>query len=151
MRWWLLVHWIGLILWLGPGIAGMFMNIRARREPPASRALLARFLAPVYGTLIGPGAMLTAVTGVILTMRLARGGGAMGSPGLMIMQVTGLVGALIVLFVVLPAAGRLARVAAQVDADDLPPAFNALRKRVVVGSSVGGTLGVIALVASVFG
>lgn len=151
MKLWLLAHWAGMILWLGPGIAGMFMNIRARRETPAARALLARFLAPVYGTLIGPGAMITAVTGVVLTMRLARVGGAMASPGLIIMQGAGLVGALIVMFVVLPAAGRLARVAATVEGGDLPPVFNSLRKRIVVGSSVGGTLGVIALVAAVFG
>lgn len=151
MRPWLLVHWIGLILWLGPGVAAMFMNIRARREPPSVRALLARALAPVHGVLIGPGALLTAVTGVVLTMRLARTGVPRGSIGLMVMQGAGLVGALVVLFVVLPAAARLARVAASVQGDELPPAFTALRKRVVVGSSVGGTLGVIALVAAVFG
>jgi len=151
MRLWLLVHWIGLILWLGPGVGAMLMSIRARREPPSVRALLARLLAPVYGVLIGPGALLTAVTGVVLTMRLARAGTPMGSVALMIMQGAGLVGALVVLFVVLPAAGRLARVAAAVQGDALPPAFGALRKRVVVGSSVGGTLGVIALVAAILG
>lgn len=151
MRLWVLVHWIGLILWLGPGVAVMFMNIRARREPPSVRAMLARLLAPVHGVLIGPGALLTAVTGIVLTMRLARAGMPMDSVGLMIMQAAGLVGALVVLFAVLPAAARLARVAAAVQGDELPPAFTALRRRVVVGSSVGGTLGVIALFAAILG
>lgn len=151
MRLWLFLHWVGVILWLGGGVTGMLVSIRARDEPPATRAALARLMGPAYTGLVGPGAVLTAVSGIVLTMRLAGGGMEMGSPGLMLMQGAGLIGALVVLVVVLPAASRMGRVARDLErGGQLTGTFAALRRRLVVGSSIGGSLGVLALIGALW-
>jgi hypothetical protein len=64
----------------------------------------------------------------------------------MLMMTSGILGALIAIGVTVPTAARLGRL--QLDPrGELPESFAGLRKRLVIASSVAGSLGLVALVA----
>lgn len=144
---WLFLHLLGFTMWLGGGIASMVAGAGARREDRPGMGAVVRSQAAVQRAVIAPGALLTVLSGLILTFAVTgRTGELVGfSLWLVVMQGTGLVGALIVLLVGLPTATRLAR---------LDPAgqhaayFDELRQRQRVVSSIAGLLALVALVAA---
>jgi uncharacterized membrane protein len=144
------LHLLGQALWIGGGIGAMVLVLAARSEEPRIKAAVYRLVARVHGVVIAPGALLTVLTGLWLTMALARlGQGAeLGRPGLAFMQGAGLVAGIVVLFVALPTANLLARVADPDEQGQLPPAFERLRRRQMMASSVAGTLAVLALLGA---
>jgi len=102
---WATLHFAGFAAWLGGLLANLALRAAAGRNPGSPLDL-----APVYRALVGPGAMLTVVTGLMLTLRLygeASGDGLGG--GLMAMQGLGIIAALVSLIVSVPTASRLAR------------------------------------------
>jgi hypothetical protein len=140
----LFLHLLGFVMWMGGGIATMFAGIAAKSEDRAGLGAVARAQAAVQRIVIGPGALLTVLSGLMLTF--ARGGMAGGSVWLMVMQGAGLVGALLTLFVAVPTASRLARL------DPTGPEaayFDELRNRQKVVGMVWGVLALLALVAGV--
>jgi len=146
IRFWLFVHLLGFTMWLGGAIAAMVAGVAAKREDRSGLGAVVRAQSAVYKTVIAPGALLTVLSGLILTFSVAgRTGELVGfSLWLVIMQGTGLLAALIALLVVLPTAAKLTR---------LDPAgpnaayFDELRQRQRIASSVAGTLALVALVA----
>lgn len=141
MRLWLFLHLLGFTMWLGGGLSAMFVGIAAKREDPRGVGAMVRAQSTLYKILIGPGALLTVLSGLVLTLRLYSGG---GSAWLMTMQGAGILGALLVLFVAVPASARLARL----DAEGPNAAYYAaLRGRLRVVGIIAGTLGLIALLA----
>ena len=142
---WIFLHLLGFVMWLGGGLAAMFAAIASKGTPRDQLGTVARLSAAIYTKVIGPGAALVVLTGVVLTMQLmsALGAGSGGSlsPWLMPMQGAGLLGAALVLVVSVPAAAKLARV----DAVAQGPAFDALRARLRIVGAIAGVLGVIAL------
>lgn len=150
MRFAQFLHLLGQALWIGGGIAAMTLALAARGEHPAVRGGVYRLLARVHGVVIAPGALITVLSGLWLTMTMARRGrGAeLGEPGLAIMQGLGMVAGILVLFVALPTANLLARIAEPDGSGQLPPGFDRLRKRQAVVASVAGALAVLALVAA---
>jgi len=140
----LFLHLLGFVLWMGGGIASMFAGIAAKSEDRAGLGAVARAQSAVQRIVIGPGALLTVLSGLMLTF--ARGGMAGGSVWLMVMQGAGLVGALLTLFVAVPTASRLARL----DPTGSEAAyFDELRNRQKVVGMVWGVLALLALVAGV--
>lgn len=141
------VHMLGQALWIGGAIAAMVMAVAARGEDTPIRAGIFRLLARVHSMVIGPGALLTVLSGIWLTMTLARQGeGAkLSDPGVATMQALGLIGGVLALFVGLPTAAALARAAEPGPDGNLPPVFDRLRKRQAVVSSVAGMMAVLAL------
>ncbi len=104
---WASLHFLGFTAWLG----GLFaaMALRAARRSPHD-AGTPDDLSAVYRVLVGPGAMLTVVSGMILTLRLYSSAAGVGlSDGLMAMQGLGLVAAMVSLIVSVPTASRLSR------------------------------------------
>ena len=96
--------------------------------------------------LIAPGALVTVLSGLILTFRVtARMGELVGfSFWLVLMQGTGILGALVALLVSLPTASRLARL----DPAGANAAYvDELRARQRIAASIAGTLALAALVA----
>jgi hypothetical protein len=95
--------------------------------------------------LVAPGALLTVLSGVMLTFAMTslRGGEAGFSLWLVLMQGAGVVGALIVLLVGLPTSAKLARLDPQG-----PNAryFDELRQRQRITSSIAGVFALAALV-----
>ena len=110
-----------------------------------------RLLGRVHGVVIAPGALITVLSGLWLTMTMARRGrGAeLGEPGLAMMQGLGIVAGILVLFIALPTANLLSRVAEPDQHGQLSPLFERLRKRQAVVSSVAGVLALLALLGAV--
>jgi len=144
------LHMLGQCLWIGGGIAAMTLAISARAEHPNLRAAVYRLLGQVHAVVIAPGAVLTVLTGIWLTMGLARVGRTdeLGQAGLATMQGAGLIAGILVLFVALPTANRLARVSVPDEKGQFSPAFERFRKRQMMVSSVAGVLAVLALAAA---
>jgi len=139
---WLFVHLLGFTMWLGGGIAAMFVGIASRSEDRASMGAVVRALAVMQRRVVSPGAVLAVISGLVLTFKVA--GMAAPSPWLMAMQGAGLVGALLNLAVMLPTANRAARI------DPTGPNgayFDELRNRMRVTGMIAGPQGLIALVA----
>jgi hypothetical protein len=143
---WFFLHLLGFTLWIGGGLGSMVAGIAGKREDRAGLGALARTQAAIQKNIVAPGALLTILSGLVLTFSVT--GRTDVTPGfampLMVMQGAGLVGGLITLLVGLPTASKLARL------DPLGPAaalFDELRQRQSVVASVGGILAMVALVA----
>lgn len=145
---WLVAHILGFVLWMGGGFAAMNVGIAMRRGPRTDLpALLGVQLRLVRG-LILPGSLLTAVSGLILTLRLYSSATSVnGFPRpLMIMQAAGLLGAAIVLVVSVPTASRVSRLD---PLGEYGPLVAQLSKKTAVAGSIVGVLGLTALVSGV--
>ncbi len=146
IEFWLFLHLLGFTLWLGGGFAAMVAGIAAKREDRQGLGVVVRLQSAFQRILVAPGALLTVLSGLILTFAVTgRTGELVGfSIWLVVMQGTGIVAALVSLMVGLPTATRLAR---------LDPAgsnaayFDELRQRQKVVSSIAGVLALVALVA----
>jgi hypothetical protein len=146
IRFWLFLHLLGFTMWLGGGLAVMVAGIASKREERAGLGAVVRAQAAVYKAIVGPGALLAVLSGLILTFSVsARMGELVGfSLWLLIMQGAGVLGALTVLLIGLPTAAKLSRL------DPLGAGaayFDELRQRQRVVGSVAGTLALLALVA----
>ncbi len=146
IRLWLFLHLLGFTMWLGGALAAMVAGIASKREDRSGLGAVVRSQAAVQKSIVAPGALLTVLSGLILTFSVtARMGELVGfSLPLVVMQGAGILGALIVLLVGLPTAAKLGRL------DPSGPGaayFDELRQRQRVTSSVAGVLGLIALVA----
>jgi hypothetical protein len=145
IRLWIFLHIVGFTLWIGGGLASMVAGIVSKREERPRLGAVVRAQAAVQRILVAPGALLTVLSGVMLTFAMTslRGGEAGFSIWLVLMQGAGLVGALIVLLVGLPTSAKLARI----DPDGANAAyFDELRQRQRVTSSIAGVFAVTALV-----
>lgn len=149
MRIWLFLHFFGQVLWLGAGLGSMVYGIVGKNEPGAVLAGIARGQVAVHKLLIGPGAFLMILSGVVLSLRMY--GSAMSGMAptvwMMVMQGAGLLGALIVLAFGMPTVARLGRVSPE---GQTAPLYQAIRRRHVAISIVSGTLGLLALIAASF-
>ena len=145
IRLWLVLHLIGFTLWIGGALAAMVAGIASKREDRAGLGAVVRSQAAVQKILVAPGALLSVLSGLMLTFAVTslRGGEHGFNFWLVLMQGTGLIGALLVLLVGLPAAAKLARI------DPLGPGaayFDELRQRQRVVGSVAGVFALAALV-----
>ena len=141
---WLFVHVLGFVLWLGGGLATMVAGVAAKRFPPGNRLVSYRLTSAVQRVLVGPGAVAVLVSGVVLGMRFVREGAI--PAWLILMMGAGVPAAALALGVALPTAAQLGRL----DLDsrgELPAGFAPLRQRLVRTASIAGGLGLIALVA----
>ena len=145
IRLWLFLHILGFTLWIGGALAAMVAGIASRHEDRAGLGAVVRTQAAVQKVVVAPGALLSVLSGLMLTFSVTslRGGEAGFNLWLVLMQGTGLVAALIVLMVGLPTAAKLARV----DPEGPGAAyFDELRQRQRVVGSVAGLLALAALV-----
>jgi hypothetical protein len=145
---WLFAHIFGFVLWMGGGFAAMNVGIAMRRGPRENLAALIALQAQLHRALILPGAVLTVISGLILTLRLYGAATSVnGFPTqLMVMQGAGLVAAGIVLMVNLPTVSRLTRL----DPDgEHAPLFRELARRAAIAGSLTGVLGLVALIGGV--
>lgn len=142
----LFLHILGFMLWMGGAMAIMITSIAARKEERAVLGPLARMQAAITGVMVGPGAGVTVVSGLILTFRMFGTAQPAPSGWIMIMQAAGLLAGIITLAFAIPAAGRLRRM------DPMgreAASFDALRGRQRVAGSISGLLAFVALVAGV--
>lgn len=144
---WRLAHFLGFIMWLGGSLAVMVGGVVRRRLDRSLWVALIEANGNVYRILVGPGAVLTLISGAIMTFRLynSLGGGVGLWMGMM--QGAGILGGVAVLVLVLPTVARIQRI------DPAGPdakAFDALRVRLALYATISGILGIIALVGGAF-
>lgn len=144
MTTWRVLHFIGLVAWLGGGMAVMVSGVMMRSLDRAFWGAIADVQAMLYRTLLGPGSVVTVMSGLFLTFGLYGRLSGEVAAWLGVMQGFGLIAALVTLLGAMPAAARLSR---------LEPlgatggAFDAARRRLAVTNAVAGVFGAIALVA----
>jgi hypothetical protein len=143
-RAWLFLHLLGFTLWLGGAIASMIMGIAARGEERPALGAVVRGQSTVAKFAIAPGALLTVLSGLILTFQLSGGDLAGFSIWLVIMQGAGVIAALITLLIALPTAARLGRLDPTGEGARY---FDELRQRQRIVASISGTFGLVALFA----
>jgi len=141
---WLFLHVIGFVAWIGGGLAVMLSGITAKYFPPDQRLAVYRIMAVITRNLVGTGAVLVVVSGFVLSVPYFKG--ATVPTGLMAMQLLGFMGAIVAIAIVTPTAARLGRL--EVDArGELPEAFTGLRRRQAIFATVAGVFALLALVA----
>jgi hypothetical protein len=145
IRFWIVLHLIGFTLWIGGGLASMVAGIVSKGEERARLGAVVRAQAAMQKVLVAPGALMTVLSGLILTFSMTgQTGELVGfSLWLVLMQGAGVVGALIVLMVGLPTASKLARI------DPVGPNaayFDELRQRQRITGSIAGVFALAALV-----
>jgi len=141
---WLFLHILGFVAWLGGGLSVMLAGITAKYFPPEPRLAVYRIMGVVSRSLIGPGAVVVVLSGFVLSVPFFRD--AMVPSWLLAMQALGLLGAIVAIGIVMPTAARLARL--EVDArGELPESFAGLRRRQAVFATLAGILALTALLA----
>lgn len=141
---WLFVHVLGVIFWLGGGLATMVLGVAAKQFAPDQRLAAYRLTSAIQRILLGPGAAAVVLSGILLSMPYMKEGTVPG--WLMLMMLSGLLGALIAIGVTVPTAARLGRL--ELDPrGELPESFAGLRTRLILAGSISGGLGLVALVA----
>ena len=65
---WLFAHVLGFVAWLGGGLAVMLSGITAKHFHPAHRLAVYRIMAMVTRSLVGPGAVLVAVSASLVSL-----------------------------------------------------------------------------------
>ncbi len=143
-RAWLFLHLLGFTMWLGGAIASMIVGIAARQEDRNGLGAVVRAQSKLTKVAIAPGALLTVLSGLILTFQLSGGDLAGFSIWLVIMQGAGVIAGLITLLIALPTATRLGRLD---PAGEAARYFDELRVRQRIVASIAGTLGLVALFA----
>ncbi|HEV8510408.1 MAG TPA: hypothetical protein VGQ48_08155 [Gemmatimonadales bacterium] len=141
---WLFVHVMGFVAWLGGGLAVMLSGITAKYFAPDQRLAVYRVMSVVSRNLIGPGAVLVVLSGIILSVPYFKN--AMVPSWLMAMQGLGLLGAIVAIAIVTPTAARLGRL--EVDArGEMPESFAGLRRRQAIFATLAGIFALLALLA----
>lgn len=144
MSFWVLIHVIGFVAWIGGGLSVMLSGITAKYFPPDQRLAVYRIMGVVTRSLVAPGSVLVVLSGLILSVPYFQGSTVPTS--LMAMQVFGILGAIVVIGIVTPTAARLARL----DLDprgELPESFVGLRRKQAIFATLAGVLALAALVA----
>lgn len=141
---WRLVHFLAFVAWIGGGLGVMMAGITMKKLDRSLWGGVADVQAALYRTLVGPGSMLTVVSGIVLTLRMYGALAGQGHAWLGMMQGMGLLGALVTLLGAMPAAAKLARLE---PVGPTAAAFDAARQRLVVAGMLGGICSFLALIA----
>ena len=141
---WLFLHVLGFVAWLGGGLAVMLSGITAKYFPPEPRLAVYRIMSVITRNLVGTGAVLVVVSGLVLSVPYFKS--ATVPTWLMAMQTFGLLGAIVAGAIATPTAARLGRL--ELDPrGELPEAFAGLRRRQAIFATVAGVLALLALLS----
>lgn len=143
---WRFVHYLAFTAWIGGALAAMIAGLALRRLDRSLWVGVAEAQAAIYRAMIGPGAIVTVFTGLMLTFKMYGSLSVRVGPWLGTMQGVGLVAALVTLLGAMPAATRMARLE---PTGNTAGAFDQARKRLAIAGSIGGTLALLALLAGV--
>ncbi len=133
-------------MWLGGAIAAMVIAVAAKQEDRGGLGAVVRAQVKLTKIVIAPGALLTLLSGIILTFSVTAQMGELAgfSFWLVVMQAAGVIAALLTLLIVLPTAARLGRLDPTGEGARY---FDELRARQRIVASISGTFGLIALLA----
>ncbi len=141
---WYAAHLLGLVAWMGGAWPAALLGRAGARRPGADPARTLQLRVALYRTLVGPGAIATVLSGLVLT--LSRYGAATSTGGLprslIVMQLAGLAAGAITIVAVLPTALRLTRID---PAGEYAGAYRRLSASLARWDLVSGLLAVVAL------
>lgn len=145
---WIFLHLLGAVMWIGGGLAAMFVSLAGRNLPRPDQGKLAHLVREVYAKMIAPGAGISVFSGLFLTMTymgsMNRGEAEMSiSPWIMVMQGLGILGAAILFVMAIPAVNKLTRV----DPVAQEAAFDHLRRRQRLAGMIATTCAFVGLLA----
>jgi hypothetical protein len=145
-RAWLFLHLLGFTMWLGGAIAAMVIAVAAKQEDRGGLGAVVRAQVKLTEIVIAPGALLTLLSGIILTFSVTAQMGELAgfSFWLVVMQAAGVIAALLTLLIVLPTAARLGRLDPTGEGARY---FDELRARQRIVASISGVFGLVALLA----
>ncbi|HEV8600715.1 MAG TPA: hypothetical protein VGQ69_15245, partial [Gemmatimonadales bacterium] len=125
-------------------LAVMLSGITAKYFAPDQRLAVYRVMSVVSRNLIGPGAVLVVLSGIILSVPYFKN--AMVPSWLMAMQGLGLLGAIVAIAIVTPTAARMGRL--ELDPrGELPESFAGLRRRQAIFATIAGIFALLALLS----
>ena len=143
---WYFLHMVGQVAWLGGAMAAMAVGAAARREAPQSMGLVVRVQNAIYRLLIGPGALVIVLSGILLTLQMYNRVTAVGlNPWLMAMQGLGILGGLMVLVHTVPTSSKLARLE---PTGPSAAAFAGIHHRLKISAMISSLIGMLGLVTS---
>lgn len=144
----LALHVAGTAIWLGASLTFMIFGPASRKMPLESWANTWITLAKVQRVLVMPACVVATVTGLALTMSLAKQHFDLGSAmWLMMMQGLGLLAAILTIVFATPLANRMARLAIRsMEKGEREPASVKVNKALAIVGSVSGLLILVALV-----
>lgn len=142
---WRVAHFVSYVAWIGGIMGSLVADAMMARLDRSLWGGVADVQAGLYRWLLGPGAIVAVVSGVILTMRMYNGMAVQVGAWLGMMQLFGLLGPLVTLLGSMPAAGKLSRLE---PLGDTAAAFDASRRRMTTTGIVAGLLAFVALAAS---
>ncbi len=144
MTLWFYLHLLGFGTWMGGGFSMMATGIASRSEGRAALGTVVRQQWAIARNLILPGALLTVLSGLILTFHLMHNP-VMGNGWMTVMQVLGMVGALLALVVSVPTAARLTKLDPM---GEHAAWFDKLRAKQRISGSISALLGLGALLGA---
>lgn len=139
-----ILHFVGFVIWIGGAIGTLVADGVLQRMDRSLWGGVAEVHAAIYRTLIGPGSMLTVITGFILTMQSYGQMSLTVGHWLGVMQGVGILAALVTLLGAMPAAFRLGRLE---PVGAAAGAFDKARRRLFVFGWTGSLLSLVALLA----
>lgn len=143
---WRFVHYVAFTAWIGGALAAMVAGLALRRLDRSLWVGVAEAQAAIYRSMVGPGAIVTVFTGLMLTFKMYGAMSVQVGPWLGTMQGLGLIAAMVTLLGAMPAANRMARLE---PTGETAGAFDQARSRLAIAGSIGGTLALLALLAGV--
>ncbi len=141
-RVWLFLHLLGFTVWIGGAMAVMVAGVAAKREGREALGAVVRAQSTIYRVLIGPGAVVTVLAGLLLTFRNSGTAYPGADLWLILMQATGVIAGLVTLFISVPTAAKLGRLDPMAKEG---PYFDELRARQKLVSTVAGLLALAAM------
>ncbi|HEX9896004.1 MAG TPA: hypothetical protein VGA78_18880 [Gemmatimonadales bacterium] len=143
---WYFLHMAGQVAWLGGALAAMAVGAAAKREAPAQMGMAARLQGAIYRGLIGPGALVLVLSGILLTLQMYNRVTAVGlNRWLMAMQGLGILGGLMVLVHTVPTSSKLVRLE---PSGPTAAAFHGLHQRLKVSAMISSMIGMLGLLTS---
>jgi uncharacterized membrane protein len=141
------LHVLGVAVWLGASLSFMIIGPASRRLPLESWANIWIIIAKVQRSLVGPACLVATVTGLLLTMSLAKGDVDMGAmQWLIVMQGFGVVAGILTLAGCTPMANRMGAIARRsLEKGAMDPAAAKVNKAFAMISSIAGAMVIVAL------
>ena len=141
---WYFIHYLSFTLWICGALAVMVAGLAMKRLDRSLWGGVVEAQGAIYRVLIGPGALFAVATGLVMTLRVYNAMSLAVGAWLGLMQGAGVIGALVTLLGSLPASARLSRLE---PLGESAATFDALRRRLAITSTIGGTLALLALLA----
>jgi hypothetical protein len=141
---WRFLHFVTMVMWIGGGLSVLVAGLAMRRLDRSFWGGIAEVQGAIYRMLVGPGAMLNTISGVMLTFKMYGALSLRVGAGLGTMQGIGVLAALVTLLGAMPAAARLSRME---PTGESAPAFDRMTSRLFLTGALGTALAVVALVA----